>query len=54
MNHLHQQRNFARIFSNFDNFKREVRVMFKIINEIFIFKRIIQYFTQKTLIANYV
>ena len=30
-----------------------MRIIFEIINEIFIFKRIIQYFTQKTLTANY-
>ena len=31
-----------------------MRVIFEVINEIFIFKRVIQYFTQKTSIANYV
>ena len=54
MNHLHQRENSTRIFSNFDNFKKKVRIIFEVINEIFTFKRVIQYFTQKTSIANYV
>ena len=30
-----------------------MRIMFKVINEIFTFKRVIQYFIQKTLIVDY-
>ena len=42
-----------RIFSNFENFKKKMRVIFEVINEIFTFKKVIQYFTQKTLIVDY-
>ena len=51
--HLSHERDFARIFFNYNNFKREVRIVFKVINEVTTFKRIIQYLTQKTFATNY-
>ena len=53
MHYLHNQGNSTRIFFDFNNFKRKMRIMFEIINEIFTFKRVIQYFTQKILIVDY-
>ena len=53
MHYLHNQENSTKIFLNFDNFKKEMQIMFKIINEIFTFKRVIQYLIQKTLIVDY-
>ena len=53
MHYLHNQGDSTRIFFNFDNFKREMRVIFEIINEIFTFKRIFQYFIQKISIVDY-
>ena len=54
MQYLNNERNSTRVFSNYDNFKREIRIMFKIMNEIITFKRIIQYLTQKTFAINYI
>ena len=39
--HLSHERDFAKNFFNYDNFKKEIRIVFKIINEIVTFKRII-------------
>ena len=54
MQHLNNKRDSTRIFSNYDNFKRKIRIMFEIINEVVTFKRIVQYLTQKTFAINYV
>ena len=51
--HLSHERDFANIFLNYDNFKRKIRIVFEIINEIFISKRVVQYLTQKTFTINY-
>ena len=53
INYLHRDENLTRIFLNFDKFKKEIRAMFEIINEMFISKKIIQYLTQKTFTINY-
>ena len=54
MQHLNNKRDSTRIFSNYNNFKREIRIVFEITNEIVTFKRIVQYLTQKTFAINYV
>ena len=52
--HLNHERDFARIFFDYNNFKKEIRIVFKIINKVVTFKRIVQYLTQKTFAINYV
>ena len=54
MQHLNNERNSTRIFSNYDNFKKKIRIVFEITNKVVTFKRIIQYLTQKTFTTNYV
>ena len=52
--HLNNERNLTRIFSKYNNFKKEIRIVFKITNEIVIFKKMIQYLTQKMFAIDYV
>ena len=54
MQHLNNERDSMKIFSNYDNFKRKIRIVFEITNEIVTFKRIVQYLTQKTFAIDYV
>ena len=54
MQHLNNERNSIRIFSNYDNFKKKIRIVFEITSKIVTFKKIIQYLTQKTFAINYV
>ena len=42
MQHLNNERDSTRIFLNYNNFKRKIRIVFEIINEIVTFKKIIQ------------
>ena len=35
------KKNFTIIFSNYDNFKKKIRIMFKVINKVVTFKKII-------------
>ena len=39
--HLSHARNFISIFLNYNNFKREIRIVFEVINEVVTFKRVI-------------
>ena len=52
--HLNNERDSTKIFSNYDNFKKKIRIVFEITNEVVIFKKIIQYLTQKPFTINYV
>ena len=52
--YLNNERDSTRIFSNYDNFKKKIRIVFKVTNEVVIFKKVIQYLTQKTFAINYV
>ena len=51
--HLNNGRNSTRIFSNYDNFKREIRIVFEVTNEVVTFKRVVQYLIQKTFAIDY-
>ena len=43
INYLHRDENSIKNFLNFDKFKKEIRAMFEIINEILTSKKFIQY-----------
>ncbi len=47
-------KNLYTIFTNFDNFKKELRRIFEIFNKKQIAKKVIQYLTQQIFAANYV
>ena len=51
--HLSHERNFVKNFFNYENFKREIRIVFEVINEVVMFKRIVQYLIQKTFVIDY-
>ena len=51
--HLNHKRNLVNIFFDYDNFKKKIRIAFEIINEIIIFKKIVQYLTAKTFAIDY-
>ena len=53
MQHLNNERDSTRIFSNYNNFKEKIHIVFEITNEVVIFKRIVQYLTQKIFTIDY-
>ena len=51
--HLSHERDLAKIFFDYDNFKRKIHIVFEVINEVVTFKKVVQYLTQKTFAIDY-